>query len=395
MLTFFQFPTIRDLADIVFLTIVAYQLYIWFRETKALRVIIGLVVLGGVYFLAKLWGLFMTTWVFQVLWQVLIILLLILFQSEIRQVLEKVSPLRYFKSRKRFSSEAFLNDLIITSFELAQEKTGALIVISRDDNLSEFIHSGQKIMAIPEPALIKSIFNRYAPTHDGAVIISHDLLTEMGCILPLSEKEALPEHFGTRHRAALGITELTDAVCIVVSEERAEVSTVVHGKVTTREKPELLASDLRNLLAAPKTDKPTLKGFLTGAFIENWKTKIGTLMLVAAAWLVVASQQVTQINIAVPINYANITSGMVLAENPVKMANLTLTGKRHKMKDLKGQEVQIQIDLSALEHGKHKLELIPKHIDLPLGVTIDRINPKEVTVFLELSDKASDTAEYF
>ncbi|MBW1644349.1 MAG: DNA integrity scanning protein DisA nucleotide-binding domain protein, partial [Deltaproteobacteria bacterium] len=170
MLNFFQFPTLRDLADIVFLTIVAYQLYIWFRETKALRVIIGLVVLGGVYSLAKLWGLFMTTWVFQVLWQVLIILLLILFQSEIRQVLEKVSPLRYFRSRKRFSSEAFLNDLIITSFELAQEKTGALIVISRDDNLSEFIHSGQKIMAIPEPALIKSIFNRYAPTHDGAVI---------------------------------------------------------------------------------------------------------------------------------------------------------------------------------------------------------------------------------
>ncbi|MBW1813715.1 MAG: DNA integrity scanning protein DisA nucleotide-binding domain protein [Deltaproteobacteria bacterium] len=395
MLNFFQFPTLRDLADIVFLTIVAYQLYIWFRETKALRVIIGLVVLGGVYSLAKLWGLFMTTWVFQVLWQVLIILLLILFQSEIRQVLEKVSPLRYFRSRKRFSSEAFLNDLIITSFELAQEKTGALIVISRDDNLSEFIHSGQKIMAIPEPALIKSIFNRYAPTHDGAVIVSQDLLTEMGCILPLSEKEALPEHFGTRHRAALGITELTDAVCIVVSEERAEVSTVVHGKVTTRDKPELLAADLRNLLAAPKTDKPTLKGFLAGAFIENWKTKIRVLMLVTAAWLVVASQQVTQINIAVPVNYTNIVSSMVVAENSVKMANLTLTGKRHTMKDLEGQEVQIQVDLSTLEQGKHKLELTPKHIDLPLGVTIGRINPKEVTVFLELADKAGDTAEYF
>ena len=105
-MSFFEFipaPTWRDLIDILFLTIVAYQLYIWFQGTKALRVLIGLVVLGGIYSLAKLWGLFLTTWVFQVLWQVLLILLLILFQSEIRQVLEKVSLLRYLRSRRRHS----------------------------------------------------------------------------------------------------------------------------------------------------------------------------------------------------------------------------------------------------------------------------------------------------
>ena len=150
-------PTWRDLLDILFLTLVTYHLYVWFRESRALRVLIGLAVLGGVYSLAKLWGLFLTTWVFQILWQVLLILLLILFQSEIRQVLEKVSPLRFLRLRRRSIQEIFTKNLAQVVFEMAEEKTGALIVLARDDNPTEFIHSGHTIMALPEPALIKSI----------------------------------------------------------------------------------------------------------------------------------------------------------------------------------------------------------------------------------------------
>ncbi|MBE9569814.1 MAG: DNA integrity scanning protein DisA nucleotide-binding domain protein, partial [Proteobacteria bacterium] len=159
LLDFIPSPTWRDLADILFLTLVTYQLYVWFRGTRALRVLIGLVVLGGIYSMAKLWGLFLTTWAFQFLWQVLLILLLILFQSEIRQVLEKVSPLRYLRTRKRVSRGTLAKELAQVAFEMAREQTGALIVLSRDDNPSEFFHAGQTIMALPEPALIKSIFN--------------------------------------------------------------------------------------------------------------------------------------------------------------------------------------------------------------------------------------------
>ena len=227
-------PTWRDIVDILFLAIVAYQLYVWFRGTRALRVLIGLVVLGGVYSLAKLWGLFLTTWVFQILWQVLIILLLILFQSEIRQVLEKVSPLRFLRSRRRVSSDALAKELAEVVFDLAREGTGALIVLERDNNPSEFLSAGQTIMALPNSVLIKSIFNHHAPAHDGAIILSQGRLTQMGCILPLSERENIPEQYGTRHRAALGLSERTDAVCIVVSEERGEVSTVVGGEITNQ-----------------------------------------------------------------------------------------------------------------------------------------------------------------
>ena len=184
---FIPAPTWRDFIDILFLTVVAYQLYIWFRETRALRVLIGLAVLGGVYSLAKLWGLFLTTKVFQILWQVLLILLLILFQSEIKQVLEKVNLLRYLRSRKRQQSRVFALELAKVAFELAEEKTGALVVLTREDNPAEFIHSGQPVMATPSAALIKSIFNHHSPTHDGAIIIADDRLSQLGCILPFSD----------------------------------------------------------------------------------------------------------------------------------------------------------------------------------------------------------------
>jgi DNA integrity scanning protein DisA with diadenylate cyclase activity len=128
-------PTWRDIVDILFLTIVAYQLYVWFRESRALRVIIGLVALGGIYSIAKFWDLFLTTWVFQILWQVLLILLLILFQAEIRQVLEKVSPMRYLRSRRRVFQKTFAKELTQTLFEMAADRTGALIVLARNDML--------------------------------------------------------------------------------------------------------------------------------------------------------------------------------------------------------------------------------------------------------------------
>jgi uncharacterized protein (TIGR00159 family) len=291
LLNFIPTPSWRDLIDILFLTLVAYQLYEWFRETRALRVLIGLVVLGGIYSVAKLWGLFLTTWVFQILWQVLLILLLILFQSEIRQVLEKVSPLRYLRSRRRDYGGTFASNLTGVLFDLAAEKTGALVVLTRDDNPSQLIHAGQKIMAFPDPMLIKSIFNHHAPAHDGAVIISQDRLTHMGCILPLSESQDLPKQYGTRHRAALGLSELTDAVCLVVSEERSEVASIVDGKIELWNQPEALQEQLKEWLGGPEIQVPTVQRFLSDFFINNWKRKLVAFALVSVCWLVLASHQ--------------------------------------------------------------------------------------------------------
>ena len=375
-------PTWRDVVDILFLTVVVYQLYVWFRETRALRVIIGLVVLGGIYSIAKLWDLFLTTWVFQILWQVLLILLLILFQSEIRQVLEKVSPMRYLRSRRRGFKKTFAKELSQMLFELAAERTGALIVLVRNNNPSEFIHAGQTIMALPDAALIKSIFNRLAPAHDGAIIINHDRITQMGCILPLSKNEELPEKYGTRHRAALGLSELTDAVCLVVSEERSEVASVVEGKIVTWKDPEALANNLGELIGGPAIRVPTVKAFFKGLFIKNWRTKLTALAMVTVAWVILASQQEAEITITTPVQLINLPADLMLGQGSTSTVDLSVSGRRSTIRDLRDQDVQVSVDLSGITEGRHLIKLTAKNIFLPFGVKIDQVAPQKIMINL-------------
>jgi len=382
LLNFIPAPTWRDLADILFLTLVAYQLYEWFRETRALRVLIGLVALGGIYSVAKLWGLFLTTWVFQILWQVLLILLLILFQSEIRQVLEKVSPLRYLRSRQRALRGSFTKSLAQVLFDLAAEKTGALVVLTRDDNPSEIIHAGQKIMALPDPLLIKSIFNHHAPAHDGAVIVSQELLTHMGCILPLSEREDLPDQYGTRHRAALGLSELTDAVCLVVSEERSEVVSVVGGKIVMWQQPERLEEKLNEWLGGPQINVPSISQFLEGFFVHNWKPKLTALALVSTAWLFLASQQEIKITFSAPVRFENAAVEPTQGQGAVKTVDLTVSGRQGQINEVKPDAVRVRVNLKGLATGKHRIRLSGKNIDLPFGLKVEQITPPVIEVNL-------------
>ncbi len=380
-------PTWRDIVDILFLTIVAYQLYVWFRESRALRVIIGLVALGGIYSIAKFWDLFLTTWVFQILWQVLLILLLILFQTEIRQVLEKVSPMRYLRSRRRVFQKTFAKELTQTLFEMAADRTGALIVLARNDNPSEFVRAGQTIMALPEAALIKSIFNRYAPAHDGAIVIAQDRITQMGCILPLSEDENLPEKYGTRHRAALGLSEITDAICLVVSEERSEVATVIEGKIVTWQDSEALVGHLSKIFGGPEMRVPDLKSFIKGVFVENWRTKLSALALVTISWLVLASQQEAELTMTTPVQHTYVASELMLGPGSTPTVDLTVSGRRNTIRTLKDQDVQVSVDLSGISLGRHLIKVSAKNIFLPFGVQIDRVAPQKIMVNLRKRPK--------
>jgi uncharacterized protein (TIGR00159 family) len=392
LLNFIPTPTWRDVVDILFLTLVAYQLYQWFRETRALRVLIGLVALGGIYSLAKLWGLFLTTWVFQILWQVLLILLLILFQSEIRQVLEKVSPLRYLRSRRREYRGTFAADLTGALFDLAAGKTGALVVLTRDDNPAQLIHVGQKVMAIPDPMLIKSIFNHHAPAHDGAVIISRDRLTHMGCILPLSESQDLPEHYGTRHRAALGLAEMTDAVCLVVSEERSEVTSVVGGEIKRWDDPESLQAQLKEWMGGPEIQVPTLQRFLEEFFIQNWKRKLSAFALVSTCWLVLASHQEGNVFFSTTVHYTNLAAQFAVSQESTRKVDLALSGRQSQLNSIQREDVRVNVDLTRLTQGRHTISLSDKNVYLPAGIKVDSITPPKIEVILTRIQRTEDPA---
>src|SRR5574340_648160 len=152
------FPTIanlrfQDVLDILFLCMVAYHLYLWFKGTKSFKALVGLLVLGAIFTVARTWGLFMTTWVFQILWQVLVILLIILFQSEIRQALERVNPLQALGFRKHGQSGKWIQILAESVFMMARKHIGALVIVERADRVDEWVTCGQQLDAALSPEL--------------------------------------------------------------------------------------------------------------------------------------------------------------------------------------------------------------------------------------------------
>ncbi|MBW2082367.1 MAG: DNA integrity scanning protein DisA nucleotide-binding domain protein, partial [Deltaproteobacteria bacterium] len=189
---------IQDILDILLMTILVYHLYLWFWGTKAFKALVGLVALGVVFTIAKSWGLFLTTWVFQILWQVLVILLIILFQSEIRQVLERVNPLRFLGLRATAQTEDWIDQLGNATFALAKRKIGALLIVERGDLVDELVTGGTELEGAPSPELLMSIFQKNSPLHDGAVLIRGGKISRVACYLPLSSREGLPEQWGTR-----------------------------------------------------------------------------------------------------------------------------------------------------------------------------------------------------
>ena len=198
---------IQDVLDILFLTVVAYHLYIWFWGTKAFKALVGLLALGIVFTIAQSWGLFLTTWVFQILWQVLVILLIILFQSEIRQVLERVNPLKAIGRRAFPRKHDWVSNLVKTVFMLAERKIGALLIFERLDLVDEHVTGGVLMESEPTLELLMSIFQKESLLHDGAMLIRNDRVARVSCYLPLSSAKGLPEEWGTRHRAAQGLSE--------------------------------------------------------------------------------------------------------------------------------------------------------------------------------------------
>jgi hypothetical protein len=245
------------------------------------------------------------------------------------------------------------------------------------------MHSGQTITALPVPALIKSIFNPHSPTHDGAVLITGGRLTQMSCILPLSERQDLPAKFGTRHRAAFGISELTDAVCLVVSEERSEVTSIVSGHYTVWQEPELLAAQLKQLLGMPEKIGHLSRNFFLSLLRRNWKTKLAAFVLVALTWMILASQQNINTSITAPVRTVKQPPNLVLVASTPETVRLNLTGNRMFVDALRQQDVRVELDLSSLSAGKHLIRLSRRDVDLPLGIAIDSVVPQEVAVTLE------------
>ncbi len=240
---YFSFPKISptDIVEIIIIAFLFYQIIKWIKNTKAWMLFKGIVVLLVFALIASLFNLTTILWIAEKTLSVGVIAVIVVFQPELRRALEQLGRkniiANFFSfddsknSAQRFSDNT-LNEMVKASFELSKYKTGALIVIEQDIKLSEYVRTGIELDSMISSQLLVNIFEHNTPLHDGAVIVSGDRIVAATCYLPLSDNMALSKALGTRHRAAVGVSEATDSFTIIVSEETGGVSIALEGEIS-------------------------------------------------------------------------------------------------------------------------------------------------------------------
>ena len=222
--------TLIDVIDLLLVSWLFYKIYLYFKGTRAGQMLAGLIILMVGSFLFNAFGLSASSWLinqFQTVW---VVAFVILFQPELRRLLIYVGQTRFFQRIFRVGTSKTIMSIVEAASQLQERHWGGLIVIQRETGLRSYKEQGTQLKAEVTAPLLVSIFNPTSPLHDGAVIIQNDIIDAAACILPLTESTMIDPEMGTRHRAALGISEETDAIVVLVSEERARISVVEDGR---------------------------------------------------------------------------------------------------------------------------------------------------------------------
>mgnify|MGYP001056709444 CR=1 FL=1 len=269
--------SIFDIVDILLVSVLVYTVIKFARDTRAAQLFKGIILLIILLQVAELLNLSATRYILNSCLEFGVLAVIILFQPELRNVLEKMGRKSFGKiiigqdeeGKSEESTKEMISNLTKAVSNFSATKTGALIVIERITKLGNIISTGKVLDASTTPELVMNIFFNKAPLHDGAMIIRNNRIIAAGCILPLSDNLNDPE-LGTRHRAGLGMSENSDAIVIIVSEETGIISTAIDGKLTRRLTPDALANTLTKLLMAKKDEK---KEFLPSLWKGRKKEK--------------------------------------------------------------------------------------------------------------------------
>jgi diadenylate cyclase len=241
----------RDVLDIVLVSLILYRVLLLLRGTKAAKMLVGLLLLLFASVLSRYLRLYTLDWLLQSFWAYIVIALIVIFQPEVRRALARMGEASFLPAFTSAEELKSLEEIVRASISLANRKIGALIVIQRETKLKDFVELGTPLDARVSKELLMSIFHPSSPIHDGAVVIRGNRVIAAGCFLPVAPSTRISKALGTRHRAALGLTEETDAVVIIVSEETGQISMSLNGRLETH----LDMGTLRDML----TDLFTMK----------------------------------------------------------------------------------------------------------------------------------------
>jgi len=243
-LQWLELITWRDVLDVVLVAVVIYNLLLLIRGTRAVQIILGILFLVGVYYLARLGDLLTLQTTLENFFSFLPFAIIVLFQDEIRRALAQFGSKPVWNVGQPEQVDSVFNEIVLAATALSNRRIGALVVIERQEGLKNFVENGIVMDSVVSFDLLMNVFNPFTPLHDGAVIVQGDRIAAAACFLPLTQRAEVSKEFGTRHRAALGITEETDAVAVVVSEETGQISIASHGEIEQ----DLDSNTLRNTL---------------------------------------------------------------------------------------------------------------------------------------------------
>lgn len=247
--------TVKTVLEIIILWIVFYRVLVFFEGTRSFQVLKGLTYLVMAFLFSQILGFETLNWLLTKFFGISIIALLIIFQQELRHGLARLGQQHLFTiSLEESEIMALIDEMTSAVYKLSNNKVGCIIALERETKLKSYIESGVWLDAKVTSELIQSIFMTQSPLHDGGIIIRGDRIVSASCLFPLSENPNFSKIIGTRHRAALGLTEQTDAVVLMVSEETSEISIAADGRFIPVINRERLVNSLKDLLKGPNND---------------------------------------------------------------------------------------------------------------------------------------------
>ena len=376
------------MCDIAIVTLVLYSFLVALKRTQRSGLIFaGIVILGVVYLAARKFNLVLTVSLLQGFFAVILIAMVVIFQEDLRYFFERVG--RWWVERrlpryKRTSTplqRPEVETLARTLADLGRARVGALIVLRGKDPIARHLVGGEEVNGLISEPLLKSIFDPHSLGHDGAVVVDGHLIEKLGAHLPLSKNlEKLP-YSGTRHAAALGLSERSDALCLVVSEERGSISVARRGDIFTVPTPADLVNILEgfyNEVAPPPEARPVVEFFR-----RNYREKAVALGLAVILWVVVGLRSQTVVHaFDVKVNYALLPSNLVVAAIEPPTVKITFTAQRKDF-SFKPDEIKLVLSLWDVKEGKRPVPITRNDLTFPRELELRDVQPRQVLLDIE------------
>ena len=370
----------QDIVDIALVSYILFRFYILFRGTNAFRVLIGMTILWFFQQVAVSMGLIVTSWVVQGIVALGAFIIIVIFRNEIRSVLQASHLKAILWEVSSRAAVSMIGIIVQSVYDMGLRKCGALIVFPGKDDVEEVIQSGIPWKGEISKEMIQSVFWPDNPVHDGAAVIRGNQVTQVGAILPLSRRDDLPTYYGTRHRAALGLAESTDALIVAVSEERGDVVVARDGKLTVVKQKRKLEQILREQRGvSTKKGRALIKENLMVA-----AAALFSVIFITGVWFSVSRGGDTLVTFESPVVYLNRDPSMEIVQTSVNTVSLELEGSGALIQSIKPDQVQIRLDLTKSKVGPNSFTITPKSISLPPGIVLKSVAPTEVEVALDV-----------